>query len=330
MSINTSNPAEHLRDILIEPAPDLFFSRNDSSDPRMGDIVVRKLEAYVPEIRVGILGCPQDDGVRRNKGRTGAREAPTEIRRALYKLTPFSLETDISDIRIFDFGNIREGYTLEETHEHLEYAVEVLMENNVFPIVLGGGHDIAYPDWCGFAKSAHRVGAINIDAHLDYRKPIPERNSGTPFRQILNHESRKLHPQNFVEFGAQGFVNSAEYTRELQERGASIVSLEYLHKVGCANAFATALERASLGTERVYVSFDMDAVRSSDAPGVSATSPTGLSAEEMLRVAQMTGKHYAVEMIDVAETNPLFDHDGRTAKLAALVVMNFLAGFAQR
>ncbi len=328
------NPAEHLRDILIEPAPDLFFSRNDSDDIRMGDLVLRKLEGYVQEVTVGILGVPEDEGVRRNKGRTGARYAPTNIRQALYKFTPFSpdqtLDDDIASLRIFDFGDIREGTTLEETHEHLEYAIEILLDSNIIPIVLGGGHDISYPNFLGFSKTAFQVGVINIDAHLDYRNPVPMRNSGTSFRQMLDDESKKLLPHNLVELGIQPFANASAHVQTLKERGAMLRTLDQIRSEGMKNLFEDALRYASNDTDRIMVSFDMDAVRSADAPGVSAPSPVGLTAEEILEAAFLAGRHYSTQLIDIAEVNPNFDVDGTTSKLAALVVMHFLNGFLQR
>lgn len=328
------NPAEHLRDILIEPAPNLFFSRNDSADVRMGDLVLRKMEGYVPEVNIGILGVPEDEGVRRNKGRTGARGAPTEIRRALYKLTPFAPDqisaNGIPALRIFDFGDVREGRELEETHERLEYAVEIMMGEGIVPVVLGGGHDISYPNFCGFSKTASRVGVVNIDAHLDFRNPVPERHSGTSFRQMLNDEHEKLLPPNLVEYGIQPFANVAEHFQEMTQRGTNILTFDHIRAKGFTHTFESALRLASNGAERVMVSFDMDAVRSADAPGVSAPSPVGLFAEDMLQAAFLTGKSSLVRLIDIAEVNPEYDIDGKTAKLAALVVMNFLSGFLQR
>lgn len=328
------NPAEHLRDILVEPAPNLFFSRNDSSDVRMGDLVLRKMEGYVPEVKIGLLGVPEDEGVRRNKGRIGARSAPTEIRRALYKLTPFSPDqiaaNGIPALRIFDFGDIREGRSLEETHERLEYAVEIMMGEGILPIVLGGGHDISYPNFCGFSKSASQTGVVNIDAHLDFRNPVPERHSGTSFRQMLDDEHKKLLPTNLVEFGIQPFANVAEHFQDMVQRGVVILTLDHIRAKGLSQVFDSVLRIASDGTARVMVSFDIDAVRSADAPGVSAPSPVGLFAEDILQAAFLTGKHALVQLIDIAEVNPAYDVDGKTAKLAALVIMHFLSGFLQR
>lgn len=328
-----------LHSILIEPAQELFFSRNDSEDIRMGDIVVKNREQWNEKIDIAILGVPQDEGVKRNRGREGARKAPTEIRRALYKLTPFLPATPdikrISSLRILDIGDIRLGATLEETHDRLETAVAALSENGIFPIVLGGGHDISYPNFRGFSRQTQRVGVVNIDTHLDYRPPVLTeqglmRHSGTSFRLMLDEAEPKLLPQNMVEFGIQPFANVEAHFNALCERGATIMMLDKVREKGMKTAFTEALRIAEQGTERIMVSFDMDAVRSSDAPGVSAPSPTGLFAEEILEAAFQAGKNRLVRLIDIVEVNPEYDADGRTAKLAALVVMHLLAGYCQR
>jgi arginase family enzyme len=117
---------------LLSDTPDaVFFSRNDESDPRMGDIVRRQKENLSPDIRIGIVGVPEDEGVKRNRGRVGAKEAPNEIRKALYKFTPFAISKNkqISELSIFDFGNVKTGSSLEETHQRVQTVVETLVAN---------------------------------------------------------------------------------------------------------------------------------------------------------------------------------------------------------
>jgi arginase family enzyme len=78
------------------PDPGLFFTRNDRNDPRLGQIVSSKEKDY-DAADIIILGCPQDEGVRRNGGRAGAAAAPNAIRDQFYKLTPFN----IKNFRVF-------------------------------------------------------------------------------------------------------------------------------------------------------------------------------------------------------------------------------------
>src|SRR3982751_521061 len=117
------------------PAEELFFSRKDSNDPRLGELVGRREDQY-KSADVVILGCPQDEGVRRNRGREGAALAPTAIRKQFYKLTPFNIKK-----KLFDLGDVRIEASLEETHDtHFDIARQVL-EDGKRLIVLGGGND---------------------------------------------------------------------------------------------------------------------------------------------------------------------------------------------
>ena len=317
---------------LDPPEEKLFFSRKDDSDPRMGDLVLRGEANVTDEIAVGIVGVPTDEGVKRNGGRTGAKDAPDAIRAEFYKRTPFVIgkEKSPSSVPVFDFGNIKIGKTLEETHGRLTETVQTLIAAGIVPIVLGGGHDIAYPNFVGFSSGKKNVGVINIDTHLDFRKPIPKRNSGTSFRQMLDHPSSALNAMNFVEVGIQSFANAADHYSELTERGATVFSLRDVRNEGVTKTLDLAYELATASVDSLYVSFDMDVVHSADAPGVSAPLPTGFTAEEFLTAALFAGKRRKTKLIDIVELNPKYDVDSRTAKLAALAMMYFLTGFAHR
>lgn len=317
---------------LNPPNEKLFFSRNDRSDLRMGDTTLRGEKNFTDEIRVGIIGVPTDEGVKRNGGRIGAKDGPEAIRTEFYKRTSFVIgkEKSPATVPVFDFGDIKIGKTLEETHDKLSEVVHSLVSADIIPIVLGGGHDIAYPNFAGFSKGKRTVGVINIDTHLDYRKPIPKRNSGTSFRQMLDQHQSSLNAMNLVEIGIQSFANSADHYSEITERGATIFSLRDVRTEGITKTLDLAYELATSSTDSLYISFDLDAVNGTDAPGVNAPLPTGLSTEEFLTVALFAGKRRKVKLIDIVEMNPKYDVDGRTAKLAALTMMYFLTGVANR
>ena len=120
-------------ELTTRPDRSLFYSRHDKNDPRMGEIVRSDPEHYTGADIV-ILGCPQDEGVRRNKSRPGAAEAPNKIREQFYRLTPFNIKRVI-----FDLGDTVIGGTLEETHDtHLEIVKQILRDGKRL-IVLGGG-----------------------------------------------------------------------------------------------------------------------------------------------------------------------------------------------
>ncbi len=300
------------------PDEGLFFRKNDANDARLGEIVP---QTKYENADVVILGCPQDEGVKRNGGREGARLAPDAIRQQFYKLTPFGITAKVCDL-----GNVNVGGSLEETHDaHTEIVKHILNDGKKI-IVLGGGNDISYADGRAVAEifGAENWIAINIDSHFDVRAD-KERNNGTPYRQLL--EEKLLRPDYFYEAAFQPHFASPVYYRYLQNLGVNLISLDQLRS---RETSATELREQmrlkfinhsqSLNT---FFGFDLDAVRASDAPGVSAPSPIGLRAGEFLNLVVFAAKLVNTKIIEFTEVNPNFDIDNRTTKLVAIAMHRF-------
>ncbi|NNJ08862.1 formimidoylglutamase [Chloroflexales bacterium ZM16-3] len=296
------------------PDPALRYRRDDPNDPRLGELATFAPADY-PAAQVVILGCPQDEGVRRNRGRPGAADGPAAIRAALYKLGVAGLE----GLRLFDLGDTQIQPDLEATHDLHRALVRQVIADGKTLIVLGGGNDISFPDCAGMADAAGPALAINVDAHYDVRADTP-RNSGTPYRQIL--EGGHVAPERFIELGGQPFANSAAYGRYLAERGARAFSLRHARAAGLAALVAEILETQAAS---VFWGLDMDVVRAADAPGVSAPNPLGMSGEELCLLAELAGAEPRSRLLEVSELNPTYDIDGRTARLAAVAIWSFLS-----
>ena len=307
------------------PDSGVFFSRGDKNDPRLGEIVSRDEEHYA-NADIVILGCPQDEGVRRNNGRAGAAAAPGAIREQFYKLTPFNIKK-----KIFDLGDVMIGDSLEKTHETHFNVVTQLLHDGKRIIVLGGGNDISYPDGAAMAEVFGPdwwIG-VNIDSHLDVRI-ADERNSGTPYRQLL--EEKLLLPTYFYEVGFQTHFCSPVYYEYIRDLGVHRISLELLRSRAEADIELKEMIRqkfighsSSLNT---FFGFDMDAVRMADAPGTSAPSPLGLKAGEFIQLVKYAASLANTKIIEFSEVNPNFDIDNRTTKLVAIGMHRFCSGVA--
>ena len=155
---------------------------------------------HVPEekTRVALVGFPSDEGVRRNGGRSGASQAPRAIRERLYKMTLSGSDafTVLLD-RTIDLGNVAVSGNVESDQEQLGRVVGSLLDRDIVPIVLGGGHETAYGHFLGYVEWARSVRILNWDAHADVRSLKEGRaHSGSPFRQALEHDSgpmRRIH-----------------------------------------------------------------------------------------------------------------------------------------
>ena len=294
------------------PPDSLFFKKNDVNDVRLGEIVSSDPADY-EKADVVIIGCPQDEGVRRNGGRLGAASAPDKIREQFYKLTTLGI-----DVKIFDLGNTKIEGSLEEIHDRQIAIVKQLLKDDKIIISLGGGNDVSYPDCRALSETVGRenVIALNIDAHFDVRADSP-RNSGTPYRQLL--EEKRVEPKHFYEIGWQEQLNSKVYFDYLKNLNTNLISLDN-HRYE-QNNWGKRIELQR--TKHVFWGLDVDAVRMSDAPGVSAANPLGFSAREFCGFARLAGVLTNTRIVEFTEVNPNFDIDNRTTKLVATAMHKF-------
>jgi formiminoglutamase len=263
----------------------------------------------------GILGYQGDEGVIRNQGRAGAVGGPAAIRQLLGAMSWHLL----ANSRVIDFGDvICEGGALEQTHGLISASVSSLMSKGVFPIVLGGGHDLAYAHFNGIKKTIgakKRIGILNLDAHFDLRKVEEKRTSGTPFYQIIEENTQV----EYCCLGIQKPSNSAALFEYANQREIDFLLAEdytILHWKQVENS----LERFSDKVDHIYLTIDLDGFSSAYAPGVSAPSPMGFNPDIVVKTIQWVKQTSKVRSADIVELNPRFDVNQCTARLAARLI----------
>lgn len=271
----------------------------------------------LPRPDIVFLGYACDEGVRRNLGRVGACEGPKLIRSKLGKLAYHQHSKNVMDL-----GDITcPDNDMEASQDTLADVISQLVRQQVFPILMGGGHDIAYGHFKGLweatqATSSLKIGIINLDAHFDLRPIESKANSGTPFLQILENCPRD------VEYFAIG-IQSASNAPELFEI-ARKHQVQYLLSHECAEGLiAETFQKLAPFVQRndyIYLSIDLDGFSSAYAPGVSAPSPLGFSPSFALMLIQYLFQSGKVVSCDLAELNPALDIDQSTANLAARLI----------
>lgn len=325
MKRTMENDLLELLKLVKRPGKSLFFKSHDSIDERMGELACSEPEHY-RNARFVILSCSQDIGVERNHGRTGTAGAPCEIRKQFYRLSAPRL---LKKGDIFDLGDTYCEGSLEKVHERHLSVLRRLLEDDKTPIVLGGGNDLSYPDVKAFAEKLDSCAVFNIDAHLDIRRS-DRRNSGTPYRQLI--EEKIINPERLFETAFQSQANAARYLQDARDWKIGMIPLENILVSSVTDCLNKSLE--SVTDEGVFIGFDMDSVRSSDAPGVSAPSPIGLTSEQAVSAVRYLAGRFRNRMLEITEVNPRFDIDTRTAKLAAILIHAFIdasmAGLAVR
>ena len=275
---------------------------------------------------VALLGYACDEGVRRNRGRVGAKEGANAIRQQLAKFSYHHAVKGIADI-----GDIVcDDKELETCQEELSKVVSELVSNSIFPILMGGGHDIAYGHFKGIHKTLEKtakpkVGIINFDAHFDLRPVESEANSGTPFYQILKEHNDTV---DYFAIGIQQQVNTKELFDIAKEN-----KVEYLLNYECniknVEAVIQRLKPFVDNNDWLYITIDMDGFSSAYAPGVSAPSPMGFTPNFVIHILKYLLNSGKVISCDIAELNPILDQDNTTAKLAAILVDSIVASLPQ-
>jgi formiminoglutamase len=319
---------------LLEPARRPENTSRRADDPRLWEAIEYwdgNPDALKPG-RAIIVGFPTDEGVRRNGGRSGAADAPSEIRGHLGKLTTTSGErgTDLATTPPLDAGDVRMSGSLEDGQSALGTVVGEILKRRGIPVVIGGGHETAYGHFLGYVLADIPVAIVNLDAHLDVR-PLSNGlgHSGSPFRQAIEHLEKPLPKGNYVCLGAQPHAVAKAHVHYVCESGGEVVWAKDLPG-WLPGQLKTRVEKLGLAGTKVYVSLDADVVSQGDVPGVSAPNAAGLPSGELLTAAWQAGTLPAVASFDLVEIIPRFDRDGRSARWAALTIWHFLHGLAAR
>jgi formiminoglutamase len=323
--------AKHARTFSELLVPASYGAHNSASDdPRIASWLTDR--GSLEPGGVAIIGFPSDVGVSRNGGRPGAAHGPSAIRKILGRMTPDAQNPDafVSVLeRSVDLGDIPSPPPLDQGGEDdllrmqrdLGRVVARVLSDGGVPIILGGGHETAFGHFLGTSSVFDKLSLLNWDAHADVR---PVKNglghSGSPFRQAI-----ELDPTRSPEYVVAGLLPqsvSTNHVAYIRAHGAA----HFRSEVGL-NEIPNIYSALKGNTQ---VSFDMDAVCGSEAPGVSAPSVDGFSAEEWMKIAFCAGESSRVVSVDIVELNPYFDIDNRTARLAALTLWQFVRGLACR
>ena len=301
-----------------------WTGRVDSEDGELGIRIHQvisdydKFESSSVQPKV-LLGFCSEEGVERNKGRIGAKNSPDLIRKSLANLPLHFSETDF----IFDAGNIScDDKNLESAREEQINQVDKIIQQNHFPIIIGGGHETALGDFLALAKSYKNIGIINLDAHFDLRMPNPQSTSGTPFYEMAKYcEENKL-TFNYMPIGIQELGNTTALFARAEKLNVNFILADEIHFN--LNLTLDKIREYIAQFDAIYVSLDMDVFDVAYAPGVSATTINGLSPFQVKYILKVLMNSNKVKLFDLVEYNPQFDVDNSTSKLAAQMIYEIL------
>lgn len=283
--------------------------------------------------RVALLGLPDDTGISLNAGRPGARQGPHAFREALSRYGTSCdavSNNDLAGLGLYDAGDVEPaGDEIHRTHIRVAEAVDALLQHDLTPVCIGGGHDLTFPGVAALARRLRERGAslggLNIDTHLDVRERV---GSGMAFRRIIEEGRGVLDPGSFAAVGLGAFSNEQRHIDWLRAQGAELLVFDGdQHQL--LEAFHRILSRLA-GEANLFASFDLDVMDASVAPGVSALNPMGLMPVTASLMCRALGRLPRLRYFDLMELSPPHDVQGRTARLAVHLFLHFLAGVAER
>jgi formiminoglutamase len=268
-----------------------------------------------------VLGVPT---WRTSLSPTGAHATPAAVRAALRRFSPTLIGPPAIDLaealRIADAGDVAEPDG-PEGEASVRARVAALREHAALVIALGGDNAATYP----VAQGAAAAGLITLDAHFDLRDGV---SNGSPVRRLVEDG---LDPWRIVQIGIADFANSAAYAARAAEWGITVITLEEVRRRGVADVMAQALKVAGGGGGGIHLDVDVDVCDRSVAPGCPASVPGGLAAWELRTLVRAAASYPQVASADIVEVDATADApDGRTVRLAALCVLEMLAGLAVR
>lgn len=293
-----------------------------SGEALLADTVLTAADDY-PKADIVLLGF--EDGPREDRSENSVTAAAA-IREDFYRLTNFGIRK-----KIFDLGDFTDSEGDGTGGDDFRKVVRRVLDDQKKLIVMGGTGRISYQSCLamGDVFGADRYLAINVDSRLAPCSGASQE-KGPSFRNLL--EDQKLVPGYFYEIAFQPYFCPPAGFRYLQNKGAKLVSLEQIRSRETADLELRELIRQEFihhsSSMSIFFNFSMNALRSSDAPGVTNSSPFGLRAGEFLTLVQFSAKLVNTRMVQFTEVDAALDIAGRTSKLVAIAMHRFCSSLA--
>ena len=303
--------------IYFEPLPDELFDGSETiSHPRIGQqLLANRQDADFPEaadVDIALIGVDEDRAAVSNEGCAGAAN---KVRKQLYRLFPGSWTA-----RIADLGNIRQGFTIEDTYYALSSTVSDLVANKIFPVIIGGSQDLTYAMYKGYEKLEQIINMAAVDPMFDLGETQSELNSHTYLSRIIMQRPNYLF--NYTNLGYQTYF--------VDQPALDLMKKLLFDSYRLGLLTANMKEAEPLVRNADLLTFDMGAIRAADAPGNANAGPNGFTGDQACQIARYAAMSDKLSSIGFFEYNPAYDRMDLTALLLAQMIWYVFEGFNAR
>lgn len=292
----------------------------------------------IPKENISIIGFPMDLGA----DRRGVDMGPSALR-----IAGLQSKLELLGYKVSDFGDIKIEIMERQKIKNpkLKYIEEIiktskLLANNVqkvlekgdFPLCIGGDHSMALGTISGISSYCRnkklKLGVIWIDAHSDMNtdETSPSGNiHGMPLASLMGLGNNqlvdfigfkpKLNPENCALIGIRS-IDEAEKLN-IKKLKVPVYTMTDIDKLGVHRIAAKVLKQFREKVDHIHISFDVDCVDPSVAPGVGTPVPGGLSYREAHLLMETIAECGCMSSLEVAEVNPILDFKNQSAEFTA-------------
>ena len=263
-------------------------------------------------VHLAIVGVEEDRKALNNEG---CGLAADYVRENFYKLFQGNYST-----KIVDLGNIKKGNSIDDSYFAVTDVLTQLLKKNIIPIIIGGSQDLTFCNYLAYQKMEQTINIVAVDSSFDIGEGDKTLDSQNYLSKIILHKPNILF--NFSNIGYQSYFvdqNSVELMDKL---------FFDTHRLGKIRKNIESVEPIVRNAD--LLSFDISAIRQSDAPGNGNASPNGFYGEEACQITRYAGMSDKLSSIGFYEINPAFDTNKQTAHLVAQMIWYFIDGFYNR
>ncbi len=253
--------------------------------------------------------------------------------------------SNISSVHTIKKGNFEKNREKDNKRKNLEgvnefnsrlYSLELnILQNNEFPLTIGGDHSVAISSALASLNYYKNLGIIWLDAHGDFNTFNSTESGnihGLPLAVVTNYEKESLsnfHNGNFYNFKNAVIVGGRDIDKlekeNLKNAGVTVFSSEDIKKYGATEILEKAFSIAMDGTNGVHISFDLDLIDPKLAPGVSVPADNGINLEETYSLIDKVIEHKdIIKSMDIVEYNPLKDENNVTKNITKTIINKVL------
>ncbi len=269
-----------------------------------------------------LCGVPWDGGT---TNRPGARHGPREIRNAssLVRLYhPISLKSPYDKFNIADIGDCPVNPAdLHDSLKKIEKFYLSIIESKTIPLSIGGDHLVSLPILRALGKK-ESLGLFQFDSHSDTWDSYfggYKYTHGTPFRRAI--EENLIDPKKYVMIGIRGSLYDPNDMKWARQQGITIITIDEYYEMGFTEAMK--IVKNTLGDTQAYLTFDIDGIDPTFAPGTGTPEVGGFSVREaQLIIRELNTINFVGA--DVVEVSPPFDVNNMTSLVASTIAFEIL------